>query len=139
MTEQTRARTYVGGTPPGGGMGTAWPDEEAPDLVQVGTGLYTERLPVAGMTIDDIRETFADRLDIDPGAHPVIDGQLVADGSTRVQPGQKLAFVRNAGEKGVCLGGTVEFVRQRRTNSAVVGRRITADVASRRQPCHPER
>ncbi len=97
MTEQTRARTYTGGTPAGG---TAWPDEEAADLVQVGTGLYTERLPVAGMTIDDIRETFADRLDIDPGSHPVIDGELVTDGSTRVQPGQKVAFVRSAGEKG---------------------------------------
>ncbi len=101
MTEQTRARTYDALTPSaGGGMGTAWPDEEAAGIVQVGTGLYTERLPVAGMTIDDIRETFADRLDIDPGAHPVIDGQLVTDGSTRVQPGQQLAFVRNAGEKG---------------------------------------
>ncbi len=134
MTEQTRAQTHVGGAPPAGGDGTAWHDE-AGDLVQVGTGLYTERLPVAGMTIDDIRATFADRLDIDPGAHPVIDGELVTDGSIRVQPGQKVAFVRNAGEKG--LGGTVEFVRSWRTNSAVVGRRSTADAASRRQPCHP--
>ena len=35
------------------------------------------------------------------------------------------------------LGGTVNGVRHRRTPSAVVGRRTTADVASRRQPCHP--
>ncbi len=138
MTEQTRARTYDALTPsPGGGIGTAWPDEEPAGMVQVGTGLYTERLPVAGMTIEDIRETFADRLDIDPGAQPVVDGQLVPDESTRIQQGQQLAFVRHAGEKGA--GGTVEFVRLRRTNSTVVGRRSTAGVASRRQPFHPER
>ena len=101
MSEQNRARTHTALTPPpGGGMDTAWPDDDSGGLVQVGTGLYTERLPVGGMTIEDIRETFADRLDIDPGAQPVIDGQLMTDESTRVQPGQQLAFVRHAGEKG---------------------------------------
>ena len=103
MTEHSRARTYAGLTPPpGGGLGTEWPDEDSGGMVQVGTGLYTERLPVAGMTIEDIRETFADRLDIDPGAQPVVDGQLVTDESTRVEPGQQVAFVRHAGEKGMC-------------------------------------
>lgn len=101
MTEQTRAHTHAGLTPPtGGALDTVWPDEAPAGMAQVGTGLYTERLPVAGMTITDIRETFADRLDIDPGAQPVIDGQLVTDESTRIQPGQQLAFVRHAGEKG---------------------------------------
>ena len=42
---------------PGGGIDSVWPDDEAGGLVQVGTGLYTERLPVGGMTIDEIRET----------------------------------------------------------------------------------
>ena len=101
MSEQNRARTHTVLTPPpGGGMDTVWPDDDSGGLVQVGTGLYSERLPVGGMTIEDVRETFADRLDIDPGAQPVIDGQLVTDESTRVQPGQQLAFVRHAGEKG---------------------------------------
>jgi len=101
MTEQTRAQTYTGLTPlPGGGIDTPWPDEESGGLVRVGTGLYTEHLPVAGMTIQDVRETFADRLDIDPASQPVVDGQLVTDESTRIQQGQHLAFVRHAGEKG---------------------------------------
>ena len=126
MSEQTRARTHTNLTPAtGGGPDTAWPDDDSGGLVQVGTGLYSERLPVGGMTIEDVRERFADLLDIDPGAHPVIDGQLVTDESTRVEPGQQLAFVRHAGEKG--------------RRSAVVGRRTTADGASRRQPGHPER
>ncbi len=101
MTEQTRGQGQIERTPPpGGGIDSVWPGEDRGGLVQVGTGLYTERLPVGGMSIDDIRETFADRLDIDPGAQPVVDGQLVTDGSTRVEPGQRLAFVRHAGEKG---------------------------------------
>jgi hypothetical protein len=101
MTEQSRAATQIGlSPPPGGGLDTAWSDEDSGGLVQVGTGLYTERLPVGGMTIQEVRETFADRLDIDPGAQPVIDGQLVTDESTRLQTGQQLAFVRHAGEKG---------------------------------------
>lgn len=100
MIEHTRARSSSELSPPaGGGAGTAWADEEH-GLVQVGTGLYSERLPAAGMTVAAIRETFADRLDIDPGAQPVIDGQVVNDESTRLQPGQRLAFVRHAGEKG---------------------------------------
>ncbi len=107
MSEHARARTHSELTPPpGGGMDTAWPDDDSGGLVQVGTGLYTERLPVGGMTIEAVRETFADRLDIDPGAQPVIDGQLVTDESTRVQPGQQLAFVRHAGEKGRRSGAT---------------------------------
>ncbi len=111
MTEQTREQRHTERSPgPGGGIDSVWPDEEAGGLVQVGTGLYSERLPVGGMTIDEIRETFADRLDIDPGSQPVIDGQLVTDESTRVEPGQRLAFVRHAGEKG---GGWVARLSER--------------------------
>lgn len=104
MTELIRAQTpqeRAGGAPDD--FGGVWPDQEPAGLAQVSTGLYTEHLPVVGRTIMDIRRTFADRLDIDPGAQPVIDGQLVADESTRVEPGQRLAFVRHAGEKGVDL------------------------------------
>jgi hypothetical protein len=102
MPEQIRPRTHTELTSsPGGGPDTIFPDEEPAGHVQVGTGLYSERLPVAGMSVTDIRETFADRLDIDPNAQPVIDGHLVTDESTRVRSGQQLAFVRHAGEKGV--------------------------------------
>lgn len=101
MTEQTRTHQARTESPPPGGAGTLFPDdEESAGLVQVGTGLYTERLPVAGMSVAAVRETFADRLDIDPNAQPVIDGRVVTDESTRIEPGQRLAFVRHAGEKG---------------------------------------
>lgn len=104
MTELIRAQTpqeRAGGAPDD--FGGVWPNQEPAGLAQVSTGLYTEHLPVVGRTIMDIRRTFADRLDIDPSAQPVIDGQLVADESTRVEPGQRLAFVRHAGEKGADL------------------------------------
>ena len=98
MSEQARALP-----PRDDALGPAldiWPDEPA-GLAQVSTGLYTERLPVAGMTIAAIRQTFGDRLDIDPNAQPVLDGAAVPDESIRVEPGQNLAFVRHAGEKGL--------------------------------------
>ena len=75
--------------------------DESPGLAEVSTGLYTERLPVAGMTIEAIRLMFGDRLDIDPQAQAVVDGTAVPDESTRVEPGQNVAFVRHAGEKGL--------------------------------------
>ncbi len=101
MTELIRAQTHRerAGGPPDDFDG-AWSNQEPAGLAQVGTGLYTEHLPVVGMAVADIRRTFANRLDIDPSAQPVLDGQLITDESTRVEPGQRLAFVRHAGEKG---------------------------------------
>ena len=101
MTELIRARTpqeLTGAAPDE--FGGIWSNQEPAGLAQVSTGLYTEHLPVVGRTILDIRRTFADRLDIDPSAQPVLDGELVTDESTRVESGQRLAFVRHAGEKG---------------------------------------
>ncbi len=101
MTEMIRAQTHRErpGGPPDDFDGV-WSNQEPAGLAQVSTGLYTEHLPVVGRTIVDIRETFANRLDIDPSASPVLDGELVTDESIRVEPGQRLAFVRHAGEKG---------------------------------------
>jgi len=82
------------------GPADPWDGDAGPGLVQVATGLYAERLPVAGRTVAQIRDGFADRLDIDPQAVPVIDGRRVTDEQTVVDAGQHLAFVRYAGEKG---------------------------------------
>lgn len=101
MTELIRAQTtreQAGAAPDD--FDGVWSNQEPAGLAQVSTGLYTEHLPVVGRTVLEIRRTFADRLDIDPSAQPVLDGQLVTDESTRVEPGQRLAFVRHAGEKG---------------------------------------
>ncbi len=100
MTEQTRTAGQRQGPDPADATDDVWSPEPAVGFADVGTGLYLERLPVAGMTVTDIRETFADRLDIHPEATPVLDGERVTDESVRVGPGQHLAFVRYAGEKG---------------------------------------
>ena len=74
------------------------PRPETP-MVSVSHGPYLEELPVANMTVSQIREHFGDRLDIDPQSQAVVDGQEVDD-STVVSNGQLLTFVRKAGEKG---------------------------------------
>jgi len=62
-------------------------------------GPYAESLPVAGMTVAEVRRRFQDRLDINPQATPFLDG-TAADEETVIQAGQLLMFVRRSGEKG---------------------------------------
>jgi hypothetical protein len=52
------------------------------------------------MSVEAVRHRFADRLDIDPSATAVLDGNAVDDEQTTVHTGQTLIFVRWAGEKG---------------------------------------
>jgi hypothetical protein len=76
-------------------------DPDAPGTVSVGASIYNhEALPVAGMTIEQVRRTFGDRLDIDPQATPVLDGAPAPDESTVLRAGQTLTFFRPSGEKG---------------------------------------
>ena len=65
----------------------------------VACGPYAEQLPVARMTVGEIRARFRDRLDIDSRAVAVLDGQDVND-QTVVRAGQVLSFVQRSGEKG---------------------------------------
>ncbi len=104
MSEQTITRSPRPrpGPNPIDDSNDVWATEQSPGLADVGTGLYLERLPVAGMTIADIRTTFADRLDIHPESTAVLDGERITDESTRIGPRQHLAFVRYSGEKGSC-------------------------------------
>ena len=69
------------------------------ELVTVASGPYAEQLPVANMSIGQIRARFRDRFDIDPNSQAVLAGNEVGD-ETVVRPGQLLMFVRRAGEKG---------------------------------------
>jgi hypothetical protein len=80
--------------------------DDAPGLAVVGSGIYSERLPISGMSVEAVRQRFADRLDIDPSATAVLDGNAVDDEQTTVHTGQTLIFVRWAGEKGThpCAG-----------------------------------
>ena len=103
MPEQTRTRPPAEPAallPGGGGLWDGDADTGAPGLAVVGSGIYSERLPVNGMSVEAIRQRFADRLDIDPRATAVLDGEAVGDENTPVRTGQTLIFVRWAGEKG---------------------------------------
>jgi hypothetical protein len=58
-----------------------------------------ESLPVAGLTVGEIRRRLADRLNIDPTAQAMVGSHDVGD-DVVVQPGEYLLFRRMAGEKG---------------------------------------
>ena len=61
-------------------------------------GIYKESLPVDGMSVEEVRQRFGDRFDIDPRSQAVLDGNEVGENAI-VQSGQILTFVRKAGEK----------------------------------------
>jgi hypothetical protein len=97
MQEQHRQRTRPAGVGPGGGL---FDDPDAsPGVATVTHGPYAEELPIAEMTISQVRSRFRDRLDIHPEAMAMLDGNPVDD-STTVRAGQTLMFIRQAGEKG---------------------------------------
>jgi hypothetical protein len=95
MIEQTRTKRRSFG-PEGGPYGSSPTDQ---DLVTVGSGPYTEQLPVAGMSVGEVRRRFHDRFDLDPGSQAFVDGTEVDD-NTILQAGQVLGFAKRAGEKG---------------------------------------
>ena len=66
-----------------------------PGTVHVGTGVHSVSMALAGMTVGEVRRRLTDHLDIDPDAVAVVDRAEVDD-STRLQPGQRLTFVRDA-------------------------------------------
>ncbi len=74
-------------------------DGEATRMATVQHGAYVEQLPVANMTISEVRERFRDRLDIHPEARAVMGGRFVGD-DTSVLAGEVVTFVRPAGAKG---------------------------------------
>lgn len=90
---ETRTTVTLGGDSPFDDAG------EPNGLATVSHGPYAETLPVAGMSVGEVRRRFGDRLDIDPEAVAVVDGREVGDGHS-VTDGQLVTFVRRAGEKG---------------------------------------
>ena len=68
---------------------------------QVVHGAFDELLPVAGMTVAEIRRQFRDDLHLNPEAMALIDGAPVSGEDQVVGPGQHLLFIRRSGEKGV--------------------------------------
>jgi hypothetical protein len=80
----------------GGGL----PDGAADGLMATVTHWpYAETLPVANMTVGEVRQRYGERFDIDPRSHATLDG-VDASSDTVIRAGQMLMFVRRAGEKG---------------------------------------
>ena len=73
--------------------------DDAGAAVTIEHGVYTEQLPLAGRTVDEIRRIVATRYDIDPRAHAFVDGHHVGH-EVVVRPGQSLRFMHLSGEKG---------------------------------------
>lgn len=61
---------------------------------------HRELLPVAGLTVAQIRQRLADRLNIGADAQATINGQAVGD-DVVLRAGEALYFRRAAGEKGL--------------------------------------
>jgi len=59
-----------------------------------------DEVPVAGMTLGEIRQRLTDRFNIDSGASMFVDGQLVDDENQVVRTGQSVEYLRHSGEKG---------------------------------------
>jgi hypothetical protein len=97
MQERQRQRIGPAGAPPGSGF---FDDPAAgAGMATVTHGPFAEQLPVAEMTVSQVRSRFRDRLDIHPEAMAMLDGSPVDDATT-VRAGQTLMFIRQAGEKG---------------------------------------
>lgn len=96
---QERERQRIGPVGPSRGGGFFEDPFAGSGVVTVSHGPFAEDLPVAGMTISQVRNGFSDRLDIHPQAMALIDGNPVDD-TTTLRAGQTLMFVRQAGEKG---------------------------------------
>ena len=67
--------------------------------VEVIHGVYSHTMPLAGMSVDQVRTELSDRLHLDPEAVAVVNGEAVNE-DFMLTEGQVLTFVKPAGEKG---------------------------------------
>ncbi|MFN3477060.1 MAG: hypothetical protein ACK4Z6_05845 [Candidatus Methylomirabilales bacterium] len=67
--------------------------------VRVIYGVHALEAPLAGRTVDDVRSSLEQALNISPRAVAVVDG-IEVDANYILQEGEQLEFVRLAGEKG---------------------------------------
>jgi len=99
MNEQSRTSREQPSGP--GGLGSIFDEPiETAGQVTVAAGPFTEALPVANMSVGEIRARFGPRFDIDDRAQAVLDGRDV-NNDTVVRQGQVLMFTHRAGEKGI--------------------------------------
>ncbi len=68
-------------------------------MARVVHGLHDRPLPVAGMTVGEIRARFGDHLDLHPQVPALLDNEDVTD-DVVVRVGQMLVFSHRVGAKG---------------------------------------
>jgi len=76
-------------------------EDAAPSRGQVHVihGVYSHSLPLAGMTVADVRSDLQERMNVPADATAVIDGEEASD-QTILHEGQMLNFVKRMGERG---------------------------------------
>jgi hypothetical protein len=99
MIERIRSQSRESVERHGSGPAPAGADPLANLAYVISPGGRRESLPVAGMTVGEIRRRLADRLNIDPSAQAMIGARDVA-ADVVLQAGENLFFRRAAGEKG---------------------------------------
>lgn len=103
MTELLRPRREQPGGPNPPADPFAAPDALGNVAYVISATGQREALPVAGMTVGEIRRRLADRLNIDPTAQAMIGSRDVGDDVT-LAPGEYLYIRRAPGEKGSASG-----------------------------------
>ena len=67
---------------------------------QVVYGASDISVNVAGLSVMELQDVVKDALNLDPTAEAYINGKLVPDKHTILQPGQRIEFVKESGQKG---------------------------------------
>lgn len=101
MAERTRNEIDRRRASAGGALFADAPPDDTSATVQHGP--FAERLPVAGMTVAQVRARFSDRFDIHPQSQAYLDGEEVDDHRV-IDVNQVLTFLHRAGEKGASAG-----------------------------------
>lgn len=99
MAEKTKKPKEAGFGGGGKGLGNPFEMGGGDKGATVEYGVHRENLPIAGMTVEQVRTKFRARYDINPQATPSLDGQE-AKASDKIKVGQTLRFRHMAGEKG---------------------------------------
>lgn len=97
MEEQVRVSRE---RPGGGPSGLDDPFASGADEFGGMANVNGDDVPVSGMTLGEIRHRLADRFRIEPSSTMHINGEQVDDVNQVVRTGERVEFLRQAGEKG---------------------------------------
>lgn len=110
--KQGEAKGFGGGSGPDGqadgGQDKVRPDamkavkaaEKAQGKVNVVYGPHDIDMDLAGLSIEEVQLALRDVLSVEGDAEAYVDGSLVADKTFKLKSGQKLEFMKEAGQKG---------------------------------------